>query len=70
MQILHVLTEEKDRKLLYAWCCEVQEAPEEIYELTAMLDENYSIELSDIQIERLAKVCESGKFKSAFEIQK
>jgi hypothetical protein len=68
LQILKHLTSESDRAYVLEWCAVIAEEPATVYDFADDMDENYNIELSEVQMERLAAVCKSGKYKSAFEV--
>lgn len=70
MQLLNALKEPLERELLLEWCKLIAEDEENVYMLNDELFDNHGIEMSEVQMERLVLVCQSGKYKSAFEVGK
>jgi hypothetical protein len=68
IQILKRLDNKEAIDSLEQWCMNIAQDETEAFELAEMLDEQLGIELSDIQIDRLISVCQSGTYKSAFKI--
>ena len=68
IQLLKVIKDKESIESLMIWCRLIADDISEADELAETLDNDFGIELSDLQLDRLIQVCQSGKYKSAFEL--